>query len=330
MVKPKIINLSPLTLHAIASLGGAAFDISKIDVVEVPPNLPDSTRLEAVKGATVIFHDFSCQTRIDKNFFKAAKGTKLFQIPRVGYDDVDIDAASEFGVPVAIPTSFNAVSVAEHAMMMALVLMRKALWLHTETSKASWHQVKVINERIVWDMEGKTVGIVGYGAIGSEFAKRLKPFNVNILYNKRRRLPESEERQLGIQYASLDEMLEKSDILSLHVPLTPETRGLIGWNEIQRMKKGAILLNLSRGGIVDEKAVAGALREGRLGGAGFDAHDPEPISPNSPLIGLENVLLTPHIGGASREAAAKSVKMCFENMDRVIRGEPPINILNDL
>jgi len=211
---------------------------------------------------------------------------------------------------------------------MTLALLRKLPRLHKETSNCNWLQVQCVSEGSVWELEGRTLGILGFGLIGRELAKRARVFEPRILYNKRCRLTEAEEKELGIEFSSFDDILSRSDILSVHVPLSEETRGLIGREEIARMKKGAIFLNLARGEIVDAWALADAVKEGHLSGVGVDVFDSEPINPDNPFIGLDNVILTPHIAGATAESKAKSQKICFDNIGRVIRGEKLLNVVN--
>jgi phosphoglycerate dehydrogenase-like enzyme len=300
--------------------------------VQLETALLESTeeeKLKMVRDATILFGDYRQRNRIDRNIIEEAKNLKLIQQPTVGYEAIDVEAASENGVPVANTAGFNSVGVAEHALMMALALLKKLPRLQRETCNCNWLQVQCVSEGSVWELEGRTLGILGFGLIGRELAKRARGFGPRILYNKRSRLTEAEEKELGVEYSSFEDILSRSDILSVHVPLSEETRGLIGRDEIARMKKGAILLNLARGEVVDAWALADAVKEGRLSGAGVDVFDPEPISPGNPLIGLENVILTPHIAGATAESKLKSLRICFENFARVMRGERPAKVVNN-
>jgi len=294
-----------------------------------PLSLLRKEKLEMVREATILFGDYRQRNHIDRKIIEAATNLKLIQQPTVGYEAIDVEAASEHRVPVANAAGFNSVGVAEHALMMALALLKKLPRLQRETCNCNWLQVQCVNENSVWELEGRTLGILGFGLVGRELAKRARGFGPRILYNKRSRLAEAEEKELGVEYRSFDDIISLSDILSVHVPLSEETKGLIGRDEIARMKKGAILLNLARGEVVDAWALADAVREGRLSGAGVDVFDPEPISPGNPLIGLENVVLTPHIAGATAESKVKSLRICFENIARVMRGESPVNVVNN-
>jgi phosphoglycerate dehydrogenase-like enzyme len=175
----------------------------------------------------------------------------------------------------------------------------------------------------------KTLGIVGLGEIGTELAKRAHAFDMKILYYKRRRLSEEAERELGIEYCSLDDLLRESDFVSLHVPHTKETDKLIGQRELALMKPSAFLINTSRGGVVDEDALYEALASKTITGAGLDVFREEPLPASSPLLKLDNVVLTPHIGGGSGEPNLyKEIHDVLANVDRVARGEDPQYILS--
>jgi lactate dehydrogenase-like 2-hydroxyacid dehydrogenase len=186
-------------------------------------------------------------------------------------------------------------------------------------------------DKKIGEMPGKTVGILGLGSIGLEVAKRVRPFGVRILYNKRNRLSEAQERELGVEYASFDRLLKESDFLTVHVPLTGETNGLIGKEQIAKMKRGAFLINTARGAIVDEVAVAEALRDGRLAGAAFDVPrygDGDIPKYRSTFEGVKNLLVTPHTSALSPESTDRCVKGFTANIFRALSGEKPQNIVN--
>ena len=180
----------------------------------------------------------------------------------------------------------------------------------------------------VHELRGKTIGILGYGKSGREISKLLRVFNVKILYNKRNRLSLDFEKELGVEYRTFNKLLEESDILSIHVPLSEKTRGLISKTEISIMKRGSILIHISRGEVVDAAAVAEAIKNGHLSGAGIDVFDPEPIEPENPLIGLQNVLLTSHMAGVTAEALDRCREQCVENVERVLNNEKPLYVVN--
>ena len=295
----------------------------------ITPKTPEHEKYAIVKNAIYLLGDFQQINQIDRETIKAAQNLKLIQQPTVGIDAIDIEAATEYNIPVANTAGFNSVAVAEHTMMLILASLKKLKKLNQETCDCNWLQVQMVNSGEVGDLENKTLGILGFGQAGRELAKRAQAFSTNIIYNKRNRLSLAEEDELNIKYTSFEEILQQSDILSVHVPLTDETRGMIGENEIASMKKGAILVNVARGEVVDAHALADAIKSGHLSGAGVDVFDPEPISVDNPLIGLENVILTPHVAGATGGAKANGVRICFQNLMRVLDGETPINVVNN-
>jgi len=251
-----------------------------------------------------------------------AKQVKLVQRLGVGYDNVDLDAATRYGVPVCNMPDFNAASVAEHTLMLILGLLRR-LFESSLSMKAGRWPLHAIVANGVFELSGKTLGIIGLGAIGQEVARRAKPFEVEICYYDERKPPMAVEEALGASFVSLEDLLRRADIVTLHVPLTSGTLCLIGRPELWKMKQTAILINTARGAIVDEEALTDALEQGVIAGAGLDVFAEEPLGPRHRLRRCPNVLLTPHVAGQSREAMERMVGMMLENIQRVVRGEKP-------
>jgi lactate dehydrogenase-like 2-hydroxyacid dehydrogenase len=253
----------------------------------------------------------------------------------VGYDFVDLDAATELKIPVANNPGWSSTSVAEHTLMFMLFLLKKGFRQHQMGNKKQW----TITEKQgfwdqVWELRGKTLGILGLGNIGKEVARLARVFGPKIIYSKRTRLSDEVEEALGLEFCSLDDLLAKSDILSIHVPLTEETRGMIGRDEIAKMKSGAILLNLARGEVVDDEALAEAIIEGRLSGVGTDVltenRRGDVVETPSSLLDLENVMITPHMAGPTPEARSRSEVQATDNILRVLEGEKPFYLVNDV
>ena len=304
--------------------------LQNLDLKFMPPGSPEDEAIEATRDTEIILGDYTHRTKINRRMIESAEGLKFIQQIAVGIEIIDIEAARERGIPVANIAGFNSIGLAEHAMMLILSLLKKTPIMHAETSRCNWLQVQVVGQGSAWELSSRTLGIVGMGSSGTELAKRVRAFTPSILYHKRNRLGAAEEASLGLKYASFDELLRDSDVISIHVPLTDETRGLFGRETIAKMKKNAILVNVARGEIVDAQALADAIKEGRLAGAGIDVFYPEPIKPDSPLIGLPNVILTPHIAGATAECARRGVIYLGRNVARYLKGEKPINIVNGL
>ena len=334
MDKPKVVTFLPPPLDfQITHIFSNRIDPSDVDIVHVPINASEDEACQAVANATVIL---SPPVRhFNRRILEAAKGVKLIQTISVGYDFIDMEAAKELNIPVANNPGWSSTSVAEHTLMFMLVLLKKGLRLHQMGNQKQW----TVSEKQgfwhqVWELKGKTLGILGLGNIGKEVARLASVFRPVIIYCKRTRLSEEEEEELGVEYCSLDDLLARSDILSIHVPLTDETRGMIGRDEIAKMKPGAILLNLARGEVVDDEALAEAVMDGRLSGVGTDVLTErrlgDVVETPSPLIGLENVMITPHMAGPTPEARARSETQATDNILRVIRGEKPLHLVNDV
>ena len=178
------------------------------------------------------------------------------------------------------------------------------------------------------ELDGKVLGIVGMGNIGREVALRARPFGCRMVYYDIEGLPPQLEEELGVERMELDDLMRTSDIVTLHVPLTPETRHLIDGEKLALMKPEAFLLNLARGEVVDEEALAEALEEDRLAGAGIDVFTQEPIDPANPLLKSPKVILSPHLAGSTSESRIRIIQVTIDNVVRVLRGERPLNVVN--
>jgi phosphoglycerate dehydrogenase-like enzyme len=179
----------------------------------------------------------------------------------------------------------------------------------------------------VFELAGKTIGIVGLGRIGREVAKRARGFDMKIVYHDAFRPPPDAERELGVEYRDLDALLQESDVVTLHVPATGKTKALIGARELEMMKPEAILVNTSRGPIVDHDALVDALRSKSIRAAALDVYDPEPPQPDDPLLGLDNVTFSPHMAGVTAESLLRILQAAMANCNRVARGEEPLDVV---
>ncbi|MEI4470618.1 2-hydroxyacid dehydrogenase [Frigidibacter sp. MR17.24] len=248
-------------------------------------------------------------------------GLRAVQKWGVGYDNIDLDAARAAGVRVMRTTGSNAVAVAETALAMMLALNRNIVAGHAGVTGGGWPKGALGATSMM--LSGKTVGILGFGFIGQALARLLAGFGCEILYTKRSPLPAAEEARLGARAVTLDALLARADVLSLHCELNAQTRGLIDAAALSRMKPGAILVNLARGGVVVEADLAAAVRSGQLRGAGVDVFATEPVEPGNPLVGLERVITTPHLGAMSADNFAPTVTRMMANLAAVHRGEAP-------
>jgi glyoxylate reductase len=242
----------------------------------------------------------------------------------VGYDNVDVAACRERGVLVTNTPDVLTNATAELAVALMLAAARRLGEAERLVRAGRWTGWEP-NQLLGRELSGAVVGIVGLGRIGARVAELLRGFGADLLYAARSRHPEA-ERSLGAEHAALEDLLERSDFVTLHVPLSPKTRHLIDTRALQRMKRGAILVNTSRGGLVDAAALARALREERLGGAGLDVYEDEPRVPPE-LMELERVVLAPHIGSATAAARDGMAQLVAENVIAVLEGQTPLTLV---
>jgi glyoxylate reductase len=296
------------------------FDVTVLS--EAPPERDEL--LEAARGADGVISTVT--EKIDGEFMDAAgDGLKVVANLAVGYDNVDVEAADERGVIVTNTPGVLDETTADVAFMLLLAAARR-LGESERILRAGnweWWGPKLFMGPDVW---GKKLGIIGLGRIGQAVARRAKGFDMDILYHNRSRKEEA-ERELGARYMDLDELLETADFVTIHTPLTDETHHLIGPAELGKMKSEAVLVNTSRGPVVDEGALADALAEGLIFAAGLDVYEEEPkVHPK--LLELENVVLAPHIGSGSIETRNKMASLAAENLVAVLRGEEPKTPVN--
>ncbi len=331
--KYKIVSMSPLPEAFVQGLFSPFLDQvdGEIQVVAVH-GLPRERVLEELRDADIVIGDYTFKMRIDRDMCRAMSNVKLIQQPSTGYDHIDIDACAEAGVPVANAGGANSVSVAEYTIMAALALLKRLLYAHQKTMEGEWPQWRLM-EMGTFDLEGKTWGIIGLGRIGREVAKRVKAFGVRVLYYDKVRLEREAEEELGVTYRPLARLLRESDVVSIHVPLTSETRGMIGERELRMMKPTAVFINPSRGELVDEEALARALSERWIAGAAVDVYSTEPPPREHPLLelarsGEANIIVTPHIAGANTDARSRIIQFSIMNIINVLRGGKPEAIVN--
>ena len=266
---------------------------------------------------------------MDDAFYARAKKLKLVQLLSAGYDRCDIEAARRAGVPICNNGGANSVAVAEHTLMLMLAVCRRLIWQHQNVAAGRWRGNN-FQDKHIYELEGKTLGIIGLGTIGKKVARLAQAFDMKVLYFDILRLSEAEEDAVGARFRLADEVLAQSDIVSLHVPLLPSTRHMISARELGLMQKHAYLINTCRGPVIDEPALTAALSDGTIAGAGLDVFDTEPPPPNNPLFSMENVVLTAHLAGPTWENRAKRYRNAFDNVLRVHRGQPPSWVIPEL
>ena len=328
MAKSRILVLSPLPEAVIEALFAAQAGDSGLEVEAVTyKGTGRDELLDAVKGMDVIIGDYTNNIAMDADVMRAAKGCLLIQQPSTGYQHLDVEEAARQGIPVANVAGANAVAVAEHTIMVILACLKKLMLAHEKTKRVEWAQDEMANYG-VFELSGKTLGIVGAGTIGREVARRAKAFGCNTVYYDVHRLSADDERELGLTFKPLDELISTSDVVTLHTPSTAETRGMMDADRIGAMKQGAILINAARGDMVDESALASALREGRLQGAALDVFSLEPITPDNPMLEAPYAILTPHVAGATNESRFRIITLSMSNVVAVLGGDPVANVVN--
>ena len=264
----------------------------------------------------------------DDAFYKAAPKLKLVQLLSAGYDNVDLDAARRARVPLSNNGGANAISVAEHAMMLMLTVYRKVVWQHGSVSGGRWRGNGPAPR--MYELYDKTLGIIGLGTIGKKVARLGRAFGMRVQYFDIARLSEDEADALGVRFRLLRELIRTSDVVSLHVPLNDSTRHMIGAEELALMKPASIIINTSRGPVIDEAALHATLSAGKIFGAGLDVFDQEPPPSNNPLFRLDNVVLTAHFAGPTWDNHVARFRNAFDNVQRVARGEPPLWVVPEL
>ncbi len=293
------------------------FDVTVLS--ERPPERDEL--LEAARGIDGVLSTLT--EKMDAEFMDAAgDALKVIANMAVGFDNVDIETAKERGIVVTNTPQVLNETTADTAFMLLLAAARRLGEGERIVRGGKWEAwgPKMLLGPDVW---GKKLGILGFGRIGQAVARRARGFSMEILYAGRSRKEEAEE-ELGARYVDLDELLQECDFVSIHIPLTEETTHLIGGEELEKMKPEAVLVNTSRGLLIDEAALADALESKRIFAAGLDVYEEEPkVHPK--LLELENVVLAPHIGSASIETRDKMAVTAAEDLRAVLRGEQPQN-----
>jgi phosphoglycerate dehydrogenase-like enzyme len=280
-------------------------------VIVTPDN--ESGFAEHMRSCDVLWHVLK---PVNRAAIEAAPRLRLIQKLGAGVDTIDLAAARERGIAVCNLPGTNAYAVAEQALALMLAVLRKIPQFNSEMRAGKGWSWPIERQGALAEIRGRTIGLVGYGATASRLAPILKALGATVLYTSRREPAKAEG-----MHVPLDELLQRSDIVSLHVPQNDETRGMIDRSRIARMKPGAILINTARGGLIDQAALVDALRSGHLAGAGLDTFATEPVDQSNPLLALENVVVTPHVAWLTRETFDRSLDLMVENCRRLAAGE---------
>ncbi len=292
---------------------------SAFGALTVYDRTPPAQVLDRMRGAAIVL---SNKVTMDDALFAQCPDLKLLAVLATGYNCFDVAAATRRGITVCNIPAYGGDAVAQHTFALLLEICAHSGDHNASVHRGDWVKAQ---DYCYWltpltELAGKTFGIIGLGNIGRKVADIAVAFGMQVLYNSRTRHSEAETKH--IQYASLDDLLAQSDIVSLHCPLTPETTRLINARAIARMKGGAILLNTTRGAVLDERAVADALNSGTLAAAGIDVLSAEPPQMDNPLLLAKNCIVTPHIAWAPRETRARLMQIAYDNVKAFVAGAP--------
>lgn len=285
---------------------------------------PEEQQLTIVKDADFIM---AYRARLSDRVLRSAAKARLVQILSAGYDNMNLRLLRELKIPCANNGGANSWAVADHTLLLILSLYRRLLASDRATREGGWNAP--IDGMNTFEMANKRVGILGFGNIGRQVARRVQGFDATVQYYDRYPLPPERERELKVKRVSLEELFRTSDIITCHAPLTRDTRHVVNREHLAMMKPAAVLINTSRGPVVDEAALADALRQKRIAGAGLDVFEKEPVDPNNPLLRLDNVVVTSHTAGTTWDTWSRRAEFAYQNMKRVWEGQPPQAIAQD-
>lgn len=266
--------------------------------------------------------------RVDDELLRASPRLRLVHHQGVGHDNVDLAACRSAGVPVAITPEGTTTGVAEHTILLILALYKHLRDVDAAVRAGRW-PVWEFRSRS-YELAGKTLGLVGFGRVGRALARRARAFDAIVVYYDPFPAPPDVDEELGVRALRLDDLLRDADVISLHLPLAPDTRGIIGARELGLMRPHALLINTARGPLVDERALEDALAAGRIAGAGLDVFAQEPPPPDHPLFRLDNVVLTSHVAVGTRDAFRTKMEAISANLQRANAGERPRNVVPEL
>ena len=275
---------------------------------------------------TVLVHDADFLmvygAPLHDDVLRAAGNARLVQLLAAGYDRMNLRLMAALEVPCANNGGANSRAVADHAVMLMLALYRQQMHTDPATREGRWSAP--ITGTNTFEMADKLVGVLGLGNIGRRVARRVQGFEARVQYSDVYPIDPEEERELDVTRVSLDELFRTSDILTCHTPLTPQTRHIVNRERLALMKPTSVLINTSRGPVVDESALIDALQEGKIAGAGLDVFEQEPVEPDNPLLKMDNVVVTPHVAGTTWDTWFRRASFAYENMERVWDGEVPL------
>jgi D-3-phosphoglycerate dehydrogenase len=314
-------NTGPRVLvpEKIADAGVALLRVAGI-VVDERPGLSADELMAIIKDYEGLI--VRSATKVTKDVIDAGERLQVVGRAGIGVDNVDVDAATRRGIVVLNTPQGNIVSTAEHTVALILALAKRIPAANASLKSGEWAKSKFMGT----ELQDKTLGIIGFGRVGTLVAQRCHGFGMHVIARDQFVAPQRFQRA-GVEQVELDELLERADVISMHVVLTPETRHMIGEAELEKCRPGVLIVNASRGGVVDEDALARAIKAGKVGGAGLDVFESEPLKA-SPLFDLDEVVVTPHIAGQTSDAQDKAGVIAAEQVLLALRGEFVPNAVN--
>jgi glyoxylate reductase len=321
MTKPKIYVSRILAQEGLSQLR----DVCDLHIWQEKELMPRDVQFQLFADCTGLLA--TTDIKIDRELLEACPELKVVSNHAVGFDNIDVPTCTDFGVPAGNTPGVLSETTADLAFTLILATARRVLELAEWVKQDRWTKTVGLLDNLGRDVHHTTLGIIGLGRIGREVARRATGFNMKILYHNRKR-DEQTEKEFGALYATRDEILSRSDILSLHLPLSEQTTHYIGKDELTQMKSSAILVNTSRGQIVDPVALFNAIKTGEIAGAGLDVTDPEPMRGDDPLLTLPQVTVLPHIGSATHTTRIKMAEMAAKNLICALNGRPMVSCIN--
>lgn len=300
------------------------------DAVFVNANISDEDLIEAAKDAICLV--VGSGQVVSQKVIESCPNLKLIQTEGVGFDKVDVEAAKERGIWVCNNKGANKISVAEHAIGLMLAGLRRTSLTDRQLRTIGYRASKIEHLKAgEHSLAGKTVGLVGFGDIGRQTAKRLQCWECNVIYNDILDMSEI-EKEYNVTYKGFDELIETCDIISMHVPVTPLTKHMMGKEQFAAMKNTALFINTSRGDVVDQDALIWALENDEIYGAAVDVVTPEPLPDDAPILNMsqkamDKITITPHVAGVTDEDFNRMTGMTMQAITRLLNGEEPINLV---
>ena len=308
--EPPVLAGTPLEARARALAERAEWHVTR------PASNADT--ISRIRDADTVINIRS-SVQFPREVLEACPNLKLLSVWGTGVDHVDLEAAGELGITVSNTPGYGAPYVSEHALTLALAVSRQVVLNDRRIRAGGW------TAGFIDELYGKTLGVVGSGAIGRRMIQLGQGIGMNVVAWTFNPTPER-AAEYGVEFLELEELLRRSDVVSLHVALTPESEGLIGKEQLALMKPTAILVNAARGAVVDEAALVEALNDGKIAGAGLDVFETEPLTPGHPLTKLDNVVLSPHAGGMAYNGTMRGLEMSVENLEAFAAGSP-VNVV---